>query len=72
MGLILVCGLAIFERIKAVLNLATQCSAADRFRNAANWLVQNSNEGDIVFNTQWDEFPELFYWDQNYYIVGMD
>jgi hypothetical protein len=40
---------------------------------AAQWLVANSTQGEIVFNTQWDQFPQLFYWDKkNYYIIGMD
>jgi hypothetical protein len=43
------------------------------YRNAALWLNNNTASGDIIFNPQWDEFPQLFFWDdKNYYIVGMD
>ena len=44
-----------------------------KVRDAARWLQTNSRPGDIVFNCRWDQFPELFYWNQtNYYIGGMD
>lgn len=43
------------------------------YKNAAVWIQQNSDYGDIVLNTQWDQFPQLFYYnDKNYYIVGLD
>ena len=29
----------------------------DKFAQPAEWLKQNSNAGDIVFHTDWDEFP---------------
>ncbi len=44
-----------------------------RFQKSAEWIKQNSKQGEIVFNTSWDQFPELFFWNQkNYYIGGMD
>jgi MFS family permease len=44
-----------------------------KYKPAAEWLLANSNERDIIFNTVWDQFPQLFYWNnKNYYIVGMD
>ena len=43
------------------------------FKPAAEWLKDNSNGGDIVFHSYWDNFPILFFYDQkNYYINGMD
>lgn len=46
---------------------------AGHFNKAAQWLNEHSQAGEIVFNTRWDQFPELFYYDQkNYYTVGMD
>ncbi len=44
-----------------------------RAREVAEWLFNNSQTGDIVFHTRWDQFAELFFWNQkNYYINGMD
>lgn len=43
------------------------------FEKAALWLKQNTPKNSIVFNMDWDNFPQLFYYNtQNYYIVGMD
>ncbi len=44
-----------------------------RFQGPALWLKQNSNKGDIVFHLYFDQFPSLFFWNQdNYYTYGMD
>ncbi|MFQ5434071.1 MAG: hypothetical protein ACE5FD_04265 [Anaerolineae bacterium] len=45
----------------------------DRFADASKWLKNNSESGDIVFHSSWDEFPLLFYFNsENYYIAGLD
>jgi hypothetical protein len=45
----------------------------NKFAAVAEWLKQNAGVGDIVFHSDWDEFPLLFYHnDQNYYLVGLD
>lgn len=44
-----------------------------KFKGAAQWLTENTSPGDIVFNSDWDDFPFLFFYNQsNYYIVGLD
>ncbi len=44
-----------------------------RFRGAAEWIADHSEAGDLVLNTQWDQSPQLFYWNsKNYYLVGLD
>ncbi len=43
------------------------------FQAASTWLEQHSQEGDIVFHTNWDDWPILFYHNtKNYYLVGLD
>ncbi len=43
------------------------------FKPAAEWLKNNSKEGQIVFHAYWDNFPILFFYNQkNNYINGMD
>ncbi len=45
----------------------------DKFRPAMQYLADNSNLGDIVFHSDWDESPILFYHNsKNYYLVGLD
>lgn len=45
----------------------------DYYKGAAKWLKANSMPRSIVFNTDWDDFPQLFFYNtKNYYIVGLD
>lgn len=45
----------------------------DKYRLASQWLSDNSNDGDVVFNVDWSDFPQLFFWNsKNHYIIGMD
>lgn len=44
-----------------------------KFKSAMTWLRSVSRPGDIVFHSDWDEFPILFYYnDQSRYIAGLD
>jgi hypothetical protein len=56
----------------------TRLSVADEsdphiYQGAADWLTANSPDGSMVFNTDWDDFPMLFYHDtHNVYVSGLD
>jgi hypothetical protein len=42
-------------------------------RGASAWLAAHTPAGSIVFNVDWAEFPELFYYNQrNFYVSGLD
>lgn len=44
-----------------------------KFAAPAQWLKEHSPKGSIVFHSDWDEFPLLFYHNSwNYYLVGLD
>lgn len=44
-----------------------------RLQAAAEWLAGQTQPGDVVVNTSWHIFPELFYWNtKNTYIAGED
>lgn len=44
-----------------------------RYRDGAAWLRANTPPGARVFATDWDDFPELFYWNtHNTYLIGLD
>lgn len=64
----------IFVRdILSVKNSYRQSLPFEKFFEPAKWLEQNSQPGDIVFHSDWDEFPLLFYHnDKNYYLAGLD
>lgn len=45
----------------------------DGLKGSSLWLSGNTQPGEIVFNTKWDDLPQLFYWNSNnYYIIGLD
>ncbi len=43
------------------------------FKEVSLWLKENTQPGEVIFNTRWDNFHGLFFWNpNNYYISGMD
>jgi hypothetical protein len=43
------------------------------YADAAQWLEQNTSRGDLVFQTDWDDFPRLFFYNtHNTYLIGLD
>ncbi|HEU0291715.1 MAG TPA: hypothetical protein VFR47_03215 [Anaerolineales bacterium] len=45
----------------------------DLYAGASVWLEQNTPSGSRVFQTDWDDFPRLFYYNtHNTYLVGLD
>jgi len=43
------------------------------FQDASVWLMEHTEPGERVYQTDWDNFPELFYFNTyNTYIVGLD
>lgn len=55
-----------FSSVKAIEPL-------EKFQAASYWLKENTPENSIVFHTDWDDFPKLFYYnDRNRYLVGLD
>lgn len=44
-----------------------------RYQEAAIWLAANTPAGARVFQTDWDDFPRLFYYNTyNTYLIGLD
>ncbi|OGY92099.1 MAG: hypothetical protein A3B30_02040 [Candidatus Komeilibacteria bacterium RIFCSPLOWO2_01_FULL_52_15] len=44
-----------------------------RYAGASAWLRGNTPEGSIVFHSDWDDWPMLFFFnDHNRYLVGLD
>jgi hypothetical protein len=43
------------------------------YANASLWLEKNTPSGARVFQTDWDDFPRLFYYNtHNTYLIGLD
>jgi hypothetical protein len=45
----------------------------DLYAGASAWLQANTPAGERVFQTDWDDFPRLFYYNtHNTYLIGLD
>jgi len=45
----------------------------DQYRAGAQWLLDHVPRGATIFNASWDDFPKLFYYDdQHAYATGLD
>jgi hypothetical protein len=45
----------------------------NRFAKASTWIQNNTEQGAIIFHDDWDQWPMLFYHNQNnYYLIGLD
>jgi hypothetical protein len=43
------------------------------YRGASQWIARNVPAGSMIYNTNWDAFPALFYYNPNYaYVSGLD
>lgn len=46
---------------------------ADQYARASIWLADHAEPGAMIFQTDWDDFPRLFFYnDSNSYTVGLD
>ena len=62
--------LSIFERRSKTLR---QVSRTPTTKRGAEWMRANVPAGELVFNTDWDDFPRLFYYDPTHnYVSGLD
>jgi hypothetical protein len=75
--LAVLCGLAMLPLVSMSIDRAQddvgRTSDYQRFRGASSWLAANTPLGARVFSTDWDDFPELFFWNtHNSYLIGLD
>jgi len=62
-----------FLNVLGVTSQIKQTQPYDAYKQAAQWLEKNTSQNSIVFHSDWDNFPMLFFWNHhNYYIIGMD
>lgn len=53
--------------------LVADSSPADRYADATIWLHDNAPDGTMVFQTDWDDFTRLFFYNTNaVYTAGLD
>ncbi|HEX2268060.1 MAG TPA: hypothetical protein VHH35_00910 [Pyrinomonadaceae bacterium] len=45
----------------------------DFFQRGASWMRANIPPGQLIFNTDWDDYPRLYYYDPTHpYVSGLD
>ncbi len=65
--------ISIYTPYRTLATLKERGTPPEAFKKSSEWIKENSNPGDVVFNMHWSDFPMLFFWnDKNYYIGGMD
>ena len=63
----------LFFNLRETMHEIAQSEPHDHYRAGAEWLRTHVPPGQIVFNTDWDDFPRLFYYDSShYYVSGLD
>jgi len=64
---------AFFLNSLRIKNYLEEDHPIDEYKKEMEVVMQNSNSGDIVFHSDWDDWPIMFYHNQyNRYIVGLD
>jgi hypothetical protein len=59
--------------IKGVIRDIADSEPPNYYRAGAAWMRANVAPGQIIFNTDWDDFPRLFYFDPTHaYVSGLD
>jgi len=66
-------GAALFFNLRATIRDIADSKPHDYYRAGAEYMRANLAPGQIIFNTDWDDFPRLFYFDPAHaYVSGLD
>jgi hypothetical protein len=74
LAVIAVClSVVLFFNVRATFIDIANSEPHDYYRGGAEWMRANLDPGQIIFNTDWDDFPRLFYFDPAHaYVSGLD
>ncbi|MGH9941915.1 MAG: hypothetical protein ACRD9R_06100, partial [Pyrinomonadaceae bacterium] len=62
-----------FFTVRAERSEIRESAPPEAYAAGAEWMRRNVPPGEIVFNTDWDDFPKLFYYDPTHaYVSGLD
>jgi len=63
----------LFLNLRATRTEIRQSESHDYYRDGTAWMRNNIPPGQTIFNTDWDDFPRLFYFDSLHnYVSGLD
>jgi hypothetical protein len=73
MSMILILAYPLYTSLNDARELLSNSKPADRYADAALWLQANSDPGDMIFQTDWDDFTRLFFYNTDaVYLAGLD
>ena len=68
-----VLAVALFFTVRVTMHDIAASEPDSVYKAGAEWLRNNVPADEIVFNTDWDDFPRLFYFDPSHrYVTGLD
>ncbi len=66
-------GVVMLFNLRATVGDIESSESHDYYRAGAEWMRANVTPAQRVFNTDWDDFPRLFYYDPSHnYVSGLD
>jgi hypothetical protein len=66
-------GVVLFLNLRATIKDIASSEPHEYYRAGSEWMRANIEPHQIVFNTDWDDFPRLFYYDPSHaYVSGLD
>ncbi len=72
-AVLLACGLAFYHVVTGVRADIASEDPPTRYFGVSQWLMQNTESLEVVMQTDWDDFPRLFFHNtHNRYVVGLD
>ena len=64
---------ALFANVYRTSKDIRESDPRDHYLKGALWMRANVPAGETIFNTDWDDFPRLFYFDPTHsYVSGLD
>jgi hypothetical protein len=72
-GVALLLGIPLFLNVRETAKTIAGDAAPDYYQKGMEWVKGNVPPGQVVFNTDWDDFPKLFFYDTTHtYVSGLD
>jgi len=66
-------GTVLFFNLRQTVKDIAGSDPHEQYRAGAEWMRANISPRQLIFNTDWDDFPRLFYYDPDHaYITGLD
>ncbi|MGW8225245.1 MAG: hypothetical protein ACWGOY_05905 [Anaerolineales bacterium] len=72
-GLVIILVFGTWFTVQATQDILQDTKPKEKYYEVSKWLIENTASGTRVFQTDWDDFPRLFFHNTwNTYLVGLD